>query len=254
MGDVDVAIKEISIIVAALVALYFLVDILIFRKSLKRPLYRSRLINLLLVIGISSIFYITIKTFTWQLITQIVLLNTVDLCILMLATTGVVLIFKTSVTTNFAQGMMATFGAFFAATIVMRLLAKNADGNLIFFLFVGLLSGVMVSFLLGLIIDVGIIRRGRYVTSVGKQMITMGLVMVLMGIIPVLFGTNPITLPAFSYDVKLITIGESMLVLPVQNIYAIVITVLVLAVLFIMLRFTNWGLGVRATASSELVA
>ena len=253
MGDVNKAVQQIGILVGAIVVVYFLVDLLVFRKSLKRMQFRSRLINLLLVLGIGGVMYVTIKTFTWQLIVQIFLLNTVDLCILMLATTGVVLIFKTSVTTNFAQGMMATFGAFFAATVVIRL-TDRFGLPLMTSLFLGLLAGVLISFLLGLFIDVAIIRRGRYVTSVGKQMITMGLVMVLMGIIPVLFGTNPITLPAFSYDVEVITIGQNTLVLPTQNLYAIAITVFVLVVLFAMLRFTKWGLGVRATASSEIVA
>ncbi len=253
MGDVNLAVKEIFAIVGGIILVYFLVDLLVFRKQLKRPLYRSRLINVLLVLGIGSVIYVTLKTFTWQLIVQIFLLNTVDLCILMLATTGVVLIFKTSVTTNFAQGMMATFGAFFAATVVIRL-SGVAGMSLSTRLFLGLLAGVLISFLLGLFIDVAIIRRGRYVTSVGKQMITMGLVMVLMGLIPVLFGTNPITLPAFSYDVELITIGENFLVIPTQNLYAIAITFAVLALLFAALRFTKWGLGVRATASSEIVA
>ncbi len=254
MPGVDVALKQMAWIIGGLVAMYFLIDLLVFRKRVQRPLYRSRLINLFITLGIGAMIAISVHVFTWQLLLQIFMLNTVDLCILILATTGVVLIFKTSVTTNFAQGMMATFGAFFAATIVMRLMAKYGSDNQTVFLFVGLASGIGVSFLLGLLIDVAIIRRGRHVTSIGKQMITMGLVMVIMGVIPVLFGSNPISLPAFSTDVKMINIGENVLVVPVQNIYALVITAIVLILLFSMLRFTKWGLGVRATASNEMVA
>ncbi|MDD3957897.1 MAG: branched-chain amino acid ABC transporter permease [Candidatus Izemoplasmatales bacterium] len=253
MPGIDIAIRQILIVNAILFLLFFIIDIAFFRKKIKRPVYRGRLINVLITIGILTMFVASIKVFTWPLLLQIFLLNTVDLSILILATTGVVLIFKTSVTTNFAQGMMATFGAFFATTVVIRLMAKYS-GSQTLYLFIGLFSGVLVSFLLGLIIDVGIIRRGRHVSSVGKQMITMGLVMVLMGAIPVIFGSNPIALPAFSIDVEIFNIGEHILVIPIQNLYAIVITLVVLVVLFTALRFTKWGLGVRATASSEMVA
>ncbi|MDD4355086.1 MAG: hypothetical protein PHP61_04215, partial [Candidatus Izemoplasmatales bacterium] len=253
MPGADIALKEMAWIIAGLAAFYFVMDLLVFRKHPKRLDYRGRLLNVLIAAGIFAILAISVKVFTWALLFQIFLMNIVDLCILLLATTGVILIFKTSVTTNFAQGMMATFGAFFAATIVMKLTASS-NANPTLNLFIGLISGILVSFLLGLFIDVAIIRRGRYVTSVGKQMITMGLVMVIMGVIPVIFGTNPVVLPAFSIDVKTFSIGSGMYVIPVQSLYAIGITAGVLILLFSMLRFTKWGLGVRATASSEMVA
>ncbi|MFA6792167.1 MAG: branched-chain amino acid ABC transporter permease [Candidatus Izemoplasmatales bacterium] len=253
MPGADIALKEMAWIIAGLAAFYFVMDLLVFRKHPKRLDYRGRLLNVLIAAGIFAILAISVKVFTWALLFQIFLMNIVDLCILLLATTGVILIFKTSVTTNFAQGMMATFGAFFAATIVMKLTASSS-ANPTLNLFIGLISGILVSFLLGLFIDVAIIRRGRYVTSVGKQMITMGLVMVIMGVIPVIFGTNPVVLPAFSIDVKTFSIGSGMYVIPVQSLYAIGITAGVLILLFSMLRFTKWGLGVRATASSEMVA
>jgi len=251
---IDLALKQILILVASLVVAYFLVDLTVFRKNLKRGLYRGRLINLLLVVGLVGVLYFTVKAITLSMFLQIFLLNIVDLCVLALATTAVVLIFKTSVTANFAQATMATFGAFTSAFAVVYFTSHFAAMSMTVKLLLALLAGIVVSSLLGLIVEVGIIRRGRHVTIVGKQMITMGLVLVLFGLIPFIFGTNPIGLPAFSYDAKILNIGQMVLVLPNQNLYALVITVVVLAVLFAMLRFTKWGLGVRATASNEVVA
>ena len=253
MLGVDEAIKLIVGIILGLIAIYGILDIFWFRKLAQKSSYRSKALNVLIILSILTMIFVSAKLFTLPIIIQILLLNTVDLSILILATTAIVLIFKTSVTTNFAQGMMATFGAFFAASVVMKLIA-NGSTNMTLILFTGLFAGIAISFLLGLFIDVMIIRKGKNVNSVGKQMITMGLVMIIMGLIPVLFGTNPIVLPAFSVDVKIFNIGDNPMVIPVQNLYAIGITVIVLATLFLALRFTKWGLGVRATASSEVVA
>ena len=49
---------------------------------------------------------------TLQTILQTILSNAHLAGILVLATTGIMLVFRTSFTTNFAQGMMATVGIF----------------------------------------------------------------------------------------------------------------------------------------------
>lgn len=190
---------------------------------------------------------------TLYIFLQIFLLNIAELCVLALATTGIVLIFKTSVTTNFAQGTMATFGAFFAAKLLLYL-TRFVDMSMTLKLILALCASAFVAFLIGLFIDVVIIRNGKNVNSIGKQMITMGLVLLLLGLMPLVYGLIPLTVEAFSYDVKIFTLGEMTLILPDHNYYSLIITVAILLVLFISLRFTKWGLGVRATASNEIVA
>ena len=171
MPGIDVAVKQILVALSIVFVVFLILDFFWFRKKNNKSLYRSKATNVAIAVSILIVIYISTKLFTWPLLLQIILLNSMDLCILILATTAVVLIFKTSVTTNFAQGMMATFGAFFAASVVMKLVAKGLS-NMTLVLFIGLFAGIISSFLLGLIIDVGIIRRGKNVNSVGKQMIT----------------------------------------------------------------------------------
>jgi branched-chain amino acid transport system permease protein len=232
---------------------YFLIDFIFFRKHSKRPILRTRLINILIMLAILISFYLVVKEMSVYLFLQIFLLNIVDLCVLALATTGIVLIFKTSVTTNFAQGTMATFGAFAAAKQLLRLSATT-EYSMTTKLIMVMGVAALTSFLIGLFIDLAIIRRGRNVNAVGKQMITMGLVLILFGFMPLVFGTTPLTIEAFSYDVKIFNIGEMMLILPTHNYYVLLITIGLLGLLFLALRFTKWGLGVRATASNETVA
>jgi branched-chain amino acid transport system permease protein len=54
-------------------------------------------------------------------------------------------------------------------------------------------------------------------------------------------------------DVK-IQIGSGVLNITAHSLLCLAITVVVLGILFILLRFSKWGLGVRTTASNEYVA
>jgi len=99
-------------------------------------------------------------------------------------------------------------------------------------------------------------------------MITMGLVLVFTGIMPIIFGTLSLTIPKLSYadNLKLViddttpflqaffNVQTAELSMTMHAFYALIITVVLLVLLFSLLRFTKWGLGVRATASNELVA
>src|SRR5690554_2607667 len=189
-----------------------------------------------------------------QLFLQIFLDGLMPAAILMLATMGIVLIFRTSFTTNFAQGMIATFSAFLTAIMTPRLLVKYTSMNPIVTLVLGMIIGMIVAFLIGLFIDTIIIRKSKNVTSSGKQMITMGLVLVITGLIPVVYRTIPIDMPRFSYDIiRFSMLGQSVTI-PLHNLVWIIIYFAIITIIFKALKFTQWGLVVRATASNEMVA
>jgi len=246
--------ENILIVVACVVAVYYAVDLVFLRKQQKRPVYQQRLINLLLFLGILTVLVLAVREMTLYLFLQIFLLNIAELCVLILATTGIVLIFKTSVTTNFAQGTIATVGAFTAAKLILWLTA-NTGYAMPVKLALALVASAMTAFVIGLFVDTVIIRNSRYPNSIGKQMITMGLVLVLLGLMPLLFGLVPLTIEQFSYDGKLINLTDTLILyVPDHNLFAAAVTAAMLVLLFAALRFTKWGLGVRATASSETVA
>ncbi|MDP3131122.1 MAG: branched-chain amino acid ABC transporter permease, partial [Bacillota bacterium] len=247
-------IEKLLYVTLAAVGIYYLVDLAVLRRVKKRAVYRAKLLNLLMLLSVLAGFAFAIKEMTLYLFLQIVLLNIVEMCVLVLATTGIVLIFKTSVTTNFAQGTVATVGAFAAAKLIIYLTANTAM-PMSTKLILALVFSAVVTFLIGLFIDTVIFRNSRYSNPVGKQMITMGIVLVLFGLMPVLFGLLPLTVEAFSYDGQIINIpGMFPLFLPNHNLIALFITIGMLVLLFAALRFTKWGLGVRATASNETVA
>ncbi|MBR2969181.1 MAG: branched-chain amino acid ABC transporter permease [Clostridia bacterium] len=179
------------------------------------------------------------------------LLNTlfatlVPMCVTAMVTMAITLIFKTSSTTNFAQGVISAFGAYFVSYFMGEKVGLS--------IWIAMPIGVIASTLVAVLIDVGIFRRGRYVNAVGKQIITMGLISIIVSVIPMIFGmTQPSINKFVSGNVQFKGALEG-LVVTNNALTCVGITVAVLGVIFILLRFSKWGLTVRATASNEYVA
>ncbi|MCF7924693.1 MAG: branched-chain amino acid ABC transporter permease [Candidatus Izimaplasma sp.] len=258
---------ELVIVTLILFVVYSFFKIFFLKYFSNKTRVKSIAINIMVVIALFYVFIIIYQAakvkygesafdyMVFQVINQIP-----NIAILTLATTAIVLIYKTSRTTNFAQSMMATFGAYFAAKTILFIGEDRWSQTTTILL--AMLAGALVAFLLGVFIDAVIIRYSRDKTPVGKQMITMGLVIILSGGMPILFGTNPLSIAkivpasekielAFLKNIGFISRD---LFITKHSLYALLITVGLLGILFSLLRFTKWGLGVRATASNERVA
>lgn len=169
-----------------------------------------------------------------------------SMCAGILATFAVTLIFKTSYTTNFAQGVISALGAYVAVEFALM----NGIP-----LWLTAMFGVVVAFLIGVAIDVFIFRNGRYVNALGKQIITMGLISIFVGLIPFVFKVSHLeSVPAlpFIHLTEGIRLGN--LFIQYNTILAVVVTTVMLVAVFILLQKSKWGLSVRATASNEIVA
>ena len=166
-----------------------------------------------------------------------------------LVTIGIVLIFRTTATTNFAQGRIATFGTFVVTWASLTYTALP--------LWVCLLLGMAAAFGLGMFVDVALIRLARRITPSGKQMITMGVMMILVNVTPVLFRDITLwTRPGKSFSTAIISFQLFGYTLNIteMGLLAFVLAAIVLSLVFAALKFTKWGLGVRATAANENVA
>ncbi len=169
-----------------------------------------------------------------------------SMCVGILATFAVTLIFKTSYTTNFAQGVISALGAYVAVEFALE---RGWP------LWAGALAGVVVAFVIGVAIDVLIFRNGRYVNAIGKQIITMGLISIFVGVIPFVFKVahyESVPSIPFIHLTKGIQIGE--IFIQYNTLVNVAITAVMLVAVFVMLQKSKWGLSVRATASNEIVA
>ena len=176
-----------------------------------------------------------------------------SICITCLAAFAVTLIFKTSTTTNFAQGSIAALGCYVTADLF------NKHGVPVW---IGVFAGMLVGIVVGLFIDVVIFRNAKSINAVGKQIITMGLVSIIFGGIPLIFG-NPESIPfePFYNTVEagvpanfLVPFLGGELVITKHAVVCLVITAVVLGALFLLLKYSKWGLAVRSTASNEFTA
>ncbi|MCL2832478.1 MAG: branched-chain amino acid ABC transporter permease [Treponema sp.] len=185
-----------------------------------------------------------------QLILQTFINSLQNIAIYSMATIGIVLILRTSTTTNFAQGMMGTFSAFFSSNLVLYVYPQLP-------FWIAIAFGALIAFCIGYTIDAGIIRQGRSVTPQGKQMITMGLMMIFYAIMPPIFvsiTTRTPTVPKFTYqNIEFSFLGQSLYI--TEHAFICVLTAVIgLSILFAALKFTIWGIALRSTASNETVA
>lgn len=159
-----------------------------------------------------------------------------------LAALGIIIIFRTSRMTNFAQGSLGMMNAFVATFALIKL-----DVNVFVAAFIGMLS----AFLTGVVVDLVIMRHAKRVSPVSKQIITFGLIMLFLGIAPMLFGTSPLSFPRFISEGSLNISGASV---TYNGIFNIGVGLVIMIALFIFLKKTKWGLAVRVTASNEETA
>ena len=179
------------------------------------------------------------------------LLNTlfgsiVPMCITALVTLAITIIFKTSFTTNFSQGVISAFGAY---------VVSSAMNKLGLSIWLSLPIGMIVSMLIAVAVDVLIFRKGRYVNALGKQIITMGLISLIVGVIPLIFGLSDPVFKSFVNGTISITLKNGDVATVTKNsLVCMALSVVVIVTIFILLRFSKWGLSVRATASNEYIA
>ena len=176
---------------------------------------------------------------------NIIFQSLLNIAVIATATFGITIIFKTSTTTNFAQGSIAALGCYVTVTLMQKYFPPNLY-------WLAIILGIIVGMGVGLFIDVCIFRRGRNVNLVGKQIITMGMVTLIVGIIPIIFGTDTlIQIPQFVKGNFLFKVGGYEVSIPLHGLVCFGIAAVVISIIFILLYKSKWGLGVRATASNE---
>lgn len=159
-----------------------------------------------------------------------------------LAALGIIIVFRTSIVVNFAQGAIGMFNTFVVTYLF------NSMGIP---LWLAIIGGVVSALITGILIDFLIIRHTKKVSGDGKQIITLGLMMIIIGITPLFFGVDPLSLPKLINSGDLKILGASV---SYNGLFNILFGLAVMGTLFYILQNTKWGLAVRTTASNEYTA
>lgn len=159
-----------------------------------------------------------------------------------LASLGIIIIFRTSRMTNFAQGALGMIGAFIATYSLIHLSVNP---------WIAVLIAMLSVFLLGIVIDRLIMRHAKNIGPVSKQIITFGMIMLLLGIAPMVFGSTPLNFPRMIQEGAFSVAGASV---THNGLFNIIVGLIIMILLFLFLQKTKWGLAVRVTASNEVVA
>ena len=159
-----------------------------------------------------------------------------------LAALGIIIIFRTSNITHFAQGAMGMFNTYLAAVLVDLMDLP---------LGIGVVAAILMAVILGCLVDFIIIRRVKKVAPITKQILTLGLIMVFVGLAPMVFGVDPLSLPKFSPAGHIPVAGTK---LSYNGLLNIALGIIIMLVLFYVLQKTKMGIAIRTTASNEPVA
>lgn len=84
-------------------------------------------------------------------------------------------------------------------------------------------------------------------------MITMGLILVFTALIDMIFGVEPMKMKELSSQNLNVSFKDFVLNIPIHKTVAILVALAILIGIFVALKYTKWGLGLRATAANETV-
>lgn len=173
---------------------------------------------------------------------------------LFLVAIGLSLIFGVLDVLNFAHGALYMIGAYVAVTLVNGLDVFGVTVPQLGF-WPGVVAALLVVGLVGAVIEVGFIRRlyGRQEEVLDQLLLTFAFVLILTDLTRITFGTGQFVIPPPSELQGTIQFTSS-LAAPTYRVFLILMSVAVLAGLFAVLRFTNVGRLVRATASDRDMA
>ncbi len=161
---------------------------------------------------------------------------------------GFVLIYKATDTFNFAQGEFMMIGAYIAYVITTLLAEKIGIG---FAFMIAVFASSLITASLAAVSEISVVRPmlGKPVLSI--IMATIGLSFVLRGAVEFIFGPEDIAFADPFRSAPFIIAG-----IPVAEVrlYAIGTSFVLMAAFFLFFKYSNKGIGMRATAEDQEAA
>ena len=164
---------------------------------------------------------------------------------LFLVAIGLSLVFGVLGVLNFAHGVLFSIGAYVTVTAV-----GSSFGNF----WIGIVAAGLVVGVLGVIIEMGFVRRlyGRAEEDLDQLLLTFAFVLILEDGIRMLFGSGTRQMnPPAVFDFTVAAGGAS---ISAYRLFVIIVSFLVMGGILLTLKTTNFGRLVRATSSDRDMA
>jgi branched-chain amino acid transport system permease protein len=178
------------------------------------------------------------------LILQGILLGLLTGGVYALMSSGLTLIFGVLEIINIAQGILVILGAYLSYWLEKRF---QVD------LFLGLLLTIPTMFVAGMLIEWAFIRRIRWDRMTLSILVTFAIAIVIEGALEFLFTANLVQLQAWYID-KSIKVPFINFYLPLIYLYAFLLSVVLLAGLYLLIYRTTFGRCVRASMQNRTAA
>ena len=173
---------------------------------------------------------------------------------LFLVAIGLSLIFGVLEVLNFAHGALYMIGAYVAVTLVRGATVLGADMPVLGF-WVSVVVALLVVAVIGAVVESVFIRRlyGRREEILDTLLLTFAFVLILTDLVRITYGSGQASIRPPPGLRGTVALGSS-LSMPSYRLFLIGMSVAVLAALYAVLRFTDVGRLVRATASDRDMA
>lgn len=176
---------------------------------------------------------------------QIIVAGLVMGCIYALAALGLVLIFRTTGVVNFAHGEMAMVTTFVSSVFLTRFELPYL---------VSLLLALLFAAIMGFLLYWLVMKRVQTAPHLNQVVLTLGLFMILNGIAGLIWGYNPFPFPEAITAEPLHFWG---IYISKNELFILGTTILLMALVFLIFRYTKIGLATRAASqdmqTSELM-
>jgi branched-chain amino acid transport system permease protein len=155
---------------------------------------------------------------------------------------GIIVIFKSSQTFNFAMGEMMTLSAYIFYTFAV---------TLSFGIYFGLIAALIGSIIVALFIERTVLRPMMGRPFIAIVMVTFGVGGIIRGIIGMVWGPEDLQVPALLSRAP-VMLGE--VFIPGKTARAFVIAVFIVLALIAYLRYSRAGIALRAAAADQITA
>jgi len=156
---------------------------------------------------------------------------------------AMVIIYKTSEVVNFAQGEMALLSVFLTYMVLEYYHVPY---------FLAFPGAIAFALLLGCFLEFAVLRRAKDPSVLGMIIITIGMEMILMGFVSWKFGADPKTMPFPVSPYDSVVLGD--VIVSTLELITFVSALVVMAILFLFLRYSKLGVAMKATQQNLVAA